>query len=96
MNRQTFLYVNFISLQCRPIVANKPVARQRPQNNETTATARQRHGKHASTKTDLLLETVFLFSTGSVERGYKEDNWRDPLNCQLKVEFTMGGREDRT
>jgi hypothetical protein len=28
-------------------------------NNETTAVAMQRHGKHASTTIELLLETVF-------------------------------------
>jgi hypothetical protein len=31
----------------------------------------------------LLLETVF--STWSVHSGYKEDNWGDPVSCQLKV-----------
>jgi hypothetical protein len=42
-------------------------------NNETTAVAMQRRGKHASTTIELLLETVF--STRSMQRGYKEDNW---------------------
>jgi hypothetical protein len=42
-------------------------------NNETTAVATQRSGKHASTSTELLLETVF--STRSVQRDYKEDIW---------------------
>jgi hypothetical protein len=48
-------------------------------NNNTTATAMQCRGKHASTTTELLLETVF--SARSVQRGYKEDNWDDPVSC---------------
>jgi hypothetical protein len=32
----------------------------------------------------LLLETVFF--SQSVQRGYKEDNWGDPVSCQLSVE----------
>jgi hypothetical protein len=47
------------------------------ETKETTAVAMQRCGKHASTTTELLLETVF--STRSVQRGYKEDNWVDPV-----------------
>jgi hypothetical protein len=38
-------------------------------NNETTAVAMQRRGKHA-------FETVF--STRPVQRGYKENNWGWP------------------
>jgi hypothetical protein len=30
---------------------------------------------------ELLLETVF--SARSVQRGYKEGNWGDPVSCQL-------------
>jgi hypothetical protein len=30
---------------------------------------------------ELLLETVF--STRSMQSGYKEDNWGDPVSCQL-------------
>jgi hypothetical protein len=41
-------------------------------NNETKAVVTQRHGKHASTTIELLLETVL--STRSVQRGYKENN----------------------
>jgi hypothetical protein len=50
-------------------------------NNETTAVAIQRCGKSTSTAIELLLETVF--STWSVQRGYKEDNWSDQV--QVKV-----------
>jgi hypothetical protein len=46
-------------------------------NKETTAVAMQQRGKHASTTTELPLETVF--PTRSVQRGYKEDNWGDPV-----------------
>jgi hypothetical protein len=41
-------------------------------NNETTAVAKQRRGEHASATIKLLVETVF--STRSMQRGYKEDN----------------------
>jgi hypothetical protein len=41
-------------------------------NNETTAIAVQLCSKHASTTIELLLKMVF--STQSMERGYKEDN----------------------
>jgi hypothetical protein len=51
----------------------------------------QRIGKHfpAATTTyttmELLLETAF--STQSVQSGYKEDNFGDPVfSCQLEVE----------
>jgi hypothetical protein len=50
--------------------------------NETTAVAMQRRGKYTSTTKELLLKTVF--STRSVRRDYKEDNWGDPVS-QLKV-----------
>jgi hypothetical protein len=52
--------------------------------------SRQRIGKHvpAATNTnttiELLLETAF--SIRSVQSGYKEDNWDDPVSCQLWVE----------
>jgi hypothetical protein len=51
--------------------------------------SRQRIGKHVPVATNtnttikLLLET--LFSTLSVQSGYKEDNWGDPVSCQLSV-----------
>jgi hypothetical protein len=35
--------------------------------------SKQRIGKHASTTTELLLETVFSFRT--VQSGDKEENW---------------------
>jgi hypothetical protein len=54
-------------------------------NNETTAVAMQQRGKHASTTTELLLETVF--STRSVQRAHKEENWGDLVSSQLRVEF---------
>jgi hypothetical protein len=45
--------------------------------------------------TELLLEMVF--STWSVQSCYKEDNWGDPVgSCQLRVEFSTAGCEDRT
>jgi hypothetical protein len=63
---------------------------------------RQRIGEHipvatdTNTTIDLLLETVI--STQSVQSGYKEDNWGDPVSCQLlvEIEFRTGGCEDRT
>jgi hypothetical protein len=57
-------------------------------------------GKHvpAATNTqttiELLLET--WFSTRSVQSCYKEDNWVDPVGCQLRGEFYKGGCEDGT
>jgi hypothetical protein len=54
-------------------------------NNERTAIAIKWRGKHACTTIELLLE--MLFSTQSVERGYKEDNW-NPVSL---VEFCKGG-----
>jgi hypothetical protein len=35
--------------------------------------SKQRFGKHASTTTELLLETVF--SIRSMQNGYKEEKW---------------------
>jgi hypothetical protein len=46
--------------------------------------SRQRVSKHVqcvNAATELLLETVF--STWPVQSGYKEDNWDDPVSCQL-------------
>jgi hypothetical protein len=37
--------------------------------------SRQRRVKHASITIELLFETAF--STRSVQRGYKKDNWSD-------------------
>jgi hypothetical protein len=50
-------------------------------NNETTAVAMQRRREQASTTVELLLETAF--SAWSVPKSYLEDNWGDPLSCQL-------------
>jgi hypothetical protein len=67
--------------------------------------SRQRIGKHvpAATNTyttiEILLETVF--STRSVQSGFKEDNWGDPVSesrlrrdsaivsCQLSAESSV-------
>jgi hypothetical protein len=51
--------------------------------------SRQRIGKHipaamnSHTTIELLLETVF--STRSVQSGYKEEDWGDPVSCKLRV-----------
>jgi hypothetical protein len=37
-----------------------------------------------NTKIGLFLETVF--STRSVQSGYKEENWSEPVSCQLPVD----------
>jgi hypothetical protein len=50
-------------------------------NNKTIAVAMQQHGKHTSTTIELLLEIVF--STRSMQRGHKEDNWGDPVSWGL-------------
>jgi hypothetical protein len=46
-------------------------------NNEKTAVAMQRRDKHACATIELLFETVF--SARSMQRGYKEDNFGDPV-----------------
>jgi hypothetical protein len=54
-------------------VVHRPVARQRSRNKQQdNSIAMQQHGKHASTTTEFLLETVF--SARSIQSGYKEDN----------------------
>jgi hypothetical protein len=40
--------------------------------------SKQQISKHASTTIELLLET--LFSIWSVQSGYKEDNWGNPVS----------------
>jgi hypothetical protein len=55
------------------------------------AASRQRHGKHASTTIQLLLETMFC--TQSVQRGYKKDNWSRRRQGSLKYETVKYGRE---
>jgi hypothetical protein len=57
-------------------------------NNETAAVAMQRHGKHASTTRELPLNTVF--AAWSVSKSYLEENWVDPVNCQLRHEICAG------
>jgi hypothetical protein len=58
--------------------------------------SRQGMGKYVPTATnthatiELLLETVF--STRSLQSGYKKDTWGDPV--ELKVEFCKGGPEE--
>jgi hypothetical protein len=65
--------------------------------------SRQRIGKHVpaatnmSTTIQLLLETVFAIRP--VQSGYKQDNWGDPVSCQLTesvesqpVKRRLGGR----
>jgi hypothetical protein len=47
-------------------------------NNETIAVAMQPRGYHSSTAIEFLLETVF--STPPVQRGYKEENWSEPVS----------------
>jgi hypothetical protein len=59
-------------------VAYRPVARQRPETNETTAVAMEWRGKHIST-IELLLEMVFY--TRSVEMGnFGSDSDSDPVS----------------
>jgi hypothetical protein len=36
-----------------------------------------------------------MFTTRSVQSGYKEDNWGDLVSCQLRVKFCTGRSEDR-
>jgi hypothetical protein len=71
-----------VETQKQPLIAN---------GSETTFVARQRLGKHvrAATNThetiEVLLETVF--STRSVPRRYKEDNWGNQVSeRELRVE----------
>jgi hypothetical protein len=59
----------------------------------------QRIGKHVTVATnttttiELLLETVC--GTRSVQSGYKENKWGDPVSCLLRFEFCTGCYEDR-
>jgi hypothetical protein len=59
----------------QPLLAN---------SSETTFVSRQRLGKHVPAATgthatiEVLLETVF--STRSVQRGYKEDSWSNQVS----------------
>jgi hypothetical protein len=47
------------------------------ETNNETAVAMQRRGKYVSGTIALLLETVFC--TRSVQSGYKEGKWGDPI-----------------
>jgi hypothetical protein len=61
----------------QPLLAN---------GSETTFVCRQRLGKHVPAATDtieILLETVF--STRSVQRGYKEENLGNRVSCVREV-----------
>jgi hypothetical protein len=66
---------------------------KRINNGVMQPVSRQRIGRHVpaamNTQTiiELLLETVF--SIQSVQSGYKEDNWGDPVSCHLLVETTV-------
>jgi hypothetical protein len=46
-------------------------------NGVVQPVSKQRIGKHSSTTIELLLEMVF--STRTVQNGYKEDNWGNPV-----------------
>jgi hypothetical protein len=61
-------------------------------NNETTVVATQRHGKHASTTIDLLLETVV--SNRSLQRDYKEDSWGCPASQNMVMSLVGFGPEN--
>jgi hypothetical protein len=67
----------------QPLLAN---------GSETTAVSKERFGKHFPEATDtyatieVLLERVF--STRSVQRGYKEDSWQP-------TQFCTGGCEEK-
>jgi hypothetical protein len=63
-------------------------------NNETTAVDIERCGNYTSTTMELLLEVVF--STRSVRWSHLKDNRGDPVSNQLRVEFFVGGCEERT
>jgi hypothetical protein len=70
----------------QPLLCNR-----RLNNGEPLPVSRQRIGKHLPVKTntyktvELLLETVF--STQSVQIGYKEDNWGYPVGYQLRQSY---------
>jgi hypothetical protein len=62
--------------------------------------SRQGISKHilAATNTNTTIELPFetVFSTRSVQSGYKEDNWSDPVSCQCSegsqlVKRRLGG-----
>jgi hypothetical protein len=88
-------YSDVIMQHVQPFICNRRI-----NNGVMQPISRQRIGKHVPTATNtnttiaLLLETVF--STPSVQSRYKEDNWSDPVSCQLRVEFCKGDCEDRT
>jgi hypothetical protein len=63
---------------------------QADKSSDKHTVSRQRIGKHVPAATNthttivLLLETVFY--TRSVQSGYKEENWGDPVSCYLLVD----------
>jgi hypothetical protein len=65
------LYLSLILWRIAPLLGKDL------ETNETTDIAMQRRSKHITRTVELLLET---FSTRSVQRGYKEDNWGDPVS----------------
>jgi hypothetical protein len=75
------------SLKARTVEAEKQLLLEN--GSETKFVFRQRLGKHVPAATDthatieVLLKTVF--STRSVQRGYREDNWGNRLNKDLVV-----------
>jgi hypothetical protein len=81
------LDIEITNLKPKYICTNDIVA-YTPVNNETTAVAMQRSGKHAST-IELLLETVF--STRPVQRGCKEENLGYPVRLSQSVKRRLGG-----
>jgi hypothetical protein len=58
----------------------QPVSRKQIHKHVAVAT-------NTHTTIELLLETVH--SARSVQRGYKEDNWDDPVSRQLSVESSV-------
>jgi hypothetical protein len=60
------------------------------ETNERKAVAVQRRGKHNSI-TIIAVETVF--STRSVQKNYKEDNWGEPVSWQLDKENAGTGNK---
>jgi hypothetical protein len=57
----------------------------------------QQIGKHVSSAVELLLETVF--SSLSMQNGFKEENWGSQCNGEFRVvssvKFCVEGCEDR-
>jgi hypothetical protein len=88
-NNINILKAGIVQPEKQPLLAN---------GSETTFISRQRIDKHVPAATDthakieVLLETVF--STRSMQRSYKEDNWGNRLGS-LKSETVKYGRESQ-